>query len=289
MRSEKEMMDIIMNKALSDERIRAVTMEGSRANPNAVHDSYSDFDISYYVTDIREFTGDKSWINELGDILIAQFPTDWYSHPYDYGSRDPFAFLIQFADGSRIDLTLSDVTNISQEAENKEPRIVLLNKDNFPYLLPLQAEDAFFLRPPEEKEFLDTCNEFRWLSLYISKGVCREELYYAKHAYDVLIMPMFLKMLNWRIGTEHGFRVTTGSSCKYLKRFLSTEEMERFQGIFPNGRYENICRCLFLIYDYFHESAGRVAGHFQFYYDRMEIQRVRQFLEDRFHEKGFFI
>ena len=119
MRSEKEMMDIIMNKALSDERIRAVTMEGSRANPNAVHDSYSDFDISYYVTDIREFTGDKSWINELGDILIAQFPTDWYSHPYDYGSRDPFAFLIQFADGSRIDLTLSDVTNISQEAENK--------------------------------------------------------------------------------------------------------------------------------------------------------------------------
>ena len=50
MRSEKEMMDIIMNKALSDERIRAVTMEGSRANPNAVHDSYSDFDISYYVT-----------------------------------------------------------------------------------------------------------------------------------------------------------------------------------------------------------------------------------------------
>ena len=66
----------------------------------------------------------------------------------------------------------------------------------------------------EEKEFLDTCNEFRWLSLYISKGVCREELYYAKHAYDVLIMPMFLKMLNWRIGTEHGFRVTTGSSCR---------------------------------------------------------------------------
>lgn len=117
----------------------------------------------------------------------------------------------------------------------------------------------------------------------------REELYYAKNAYDVLIMPMFLKMLNWRIGTEHGFRVTTGSSCKYLKRFLSTEEMERFQGIFPDGSYENICRCLFLMYDYFHESAGRVAGHFHFYYDRMEIQRVRQFLEDRFHEKGFFI
>lgn len=286
MRSEKEMMDIIMGKALSDERIRAVTMEGSRANPNAMHDIYSDFDISYYVTDIREFTGDKSWIKELGDILIVQFPTDWYSHPYDYSSRDPFAILIQFADGSRIDLTLQDVSNISQETENNEPRIVLLNKDNFPSMLPLQTEAAFFIRPPEEKEFLDTCNEFRWLSLYVSKGVCREELYYAKHAYDVLIMPMFLKMLNWKIGTEHGFRITTGSSCKYLKHFLTSEEMKRFQSIFPDGSYENICRCLFLMYDYFHESAGCVAGHFHFFYDNIEIQRVRKFLENRFREKG---
>ena len=55
-RSFDEMMDLILEKARSDERIRAVTMEGSRANANAVHDAYSDFDISYYVRDIRDFT-----------------------------------------------------------------------------------------------------------------------------------------------------------------------------------------------------------------------------------------
>ena len=48
-RSYDEMMSLIMEKARSDERIRAVTMEGSRANKNAVHDEYSDFDICYYV------------------------------------------------------------------------------------------------------------------------------------------------------------------------------------------------------------------------------------------------
>ena len=37
---------------------------------------------------------DREWIHRLGDILIVQCPTDWYSHPYDYSSRDPFAFLI---------------------------------------------------------------------------------------------------------------------------------------------------------------------------------------------------
>lgn len=144
MRTEKEMLDMILETADADARIRAVTMEGSRANPNAVHDEYSDFDITFFVTDVREFTRDKEWIHRLGDILIVQCPTDWYSHPYDYSSRDPFAFLIQFADGNRIDLTLRDVGLISGEAENKEPRIVLLNKDNFPSLLPIESEEAFF-------------------------------------------------------------------------------------------------------------------------------------------------
>ena len=34
MRTEKEMMDLIINTAKEDERIRAVIMNGSRVNPN---------------------------------------------------------------------------------------------------------------------------------------------------------------------------------------------------------------------------------------------------------------
>lgn len=59
MRSAEEMLKLIMDKAENDERIRAVTMEGSRSNENATHDKYSDFDICYFVNDIREFTKDK--------------------------------------------------------------------------------------------------------------------------------------------------------------------------------------------------------------------------------------
>ena len=287
MRTEREMLDRILEISGADERIRAVTMEGSRANPNAVRDEYSDFDITFFAADVREFTRDKEWIHRLGDILIVQCPMDWYSHPYDYGSREPFAFLIQFADGNRIDLTLRDVSRIAEEEENREPRIVLLNKDNFPSLLPLGTEEAFFIQPPGEMEFYNTCNEFRWVCLYVSKGVCRKELYYAKHAYDVLAIPMFLKMLNWKVGIIHDFQVSTGSSCKYLKRFLSEEEMTRFRDIFPGGDYEDICRRLFLMYDYFNELAGFVAEHFGFVHDAAETYRVRRFLEERLVLSGF--
>ena len=38
MRSEKEMLDLIIRTAQDDVRIRAVIMNGSRANPNAPRD-----------------------------------------------------------------------------------------------------------------------------------------------------------------------------------------------------------------------------------------------------------
>lgn len=281
MRPEQEIMDLIMKKAIEDERIRGVSMDGSRANRNAVHDIYSDFDIVYYVTDVREFTKDKSWIQYFGEILIVQCPVDWYSHPYDYNSHDTFAYLIQFEDGNRIDLTIVDIRNIEKESLNQEPRIILLNKDNLKELIPVEDEREFFIKKPEVMEFNNTCNEFRWLCIYISKGLCREELYYAKYAFDVLVMNMFIKMLNWKIAADHLFQVTTGSHSKYLKRYLSEEEMSRFQAIFPSGEYEDIWNKLFIMYDYFAELEAYVAEKLGYSITIEETERVRQFIWNR--------
>ncbi|HEX2945965.1 MAG TPA: aminoglycoside 6-adenylyltransferase [Clostridia bacterium] len=281
MRTEAEMLKLIMKKAVEDERIRAVTMDGSRANKNAVHDKYSDFDIVYIVKDVREFTRDKSWVNYFGDILIVQYPADWYKHPYDYGGHDSFAYLMQFADGNRIDLTVVDVRNIDKEKRNTEPRLVLLNKDNFSELVPIDSEEAFHIKPPSGMEFQNTCNEFRWLSIYVTKGLCRDEFYYARYIYEVPLAEMFMKMLNWKIGVKHEFSVSTGAHGKYLKRFLTAGEMSRVQGIFPSGRYEDIWDKLFLMYDYFDELETEVAYALDFQCDKRETNRVRDFLVER--------
>ena len=280
-RSYDEMMELIMKKAHEDERIRAVTMEGSRANANAVHDQYSDFDICYFVSDIREFTKDPGWIKYFGEILIVQCPADRYDQPYDYNSHEQFNYLIQFADGNRIDLSLIDMRNIEGERENDEPRMILLDKDGYEALSPVDNEEAFYIDEPTEKEYEDTCNEFRWVILYVTKGLCRREIYYAKHIYDVYVMDMFIKMINWKVAVDHDFQVTTGSSSKYLKRFLSAEEMERFQSIFPNGQYDDIWEKLFILYDYFSELAEYVAGKLGFVFDAEETRRVREFMERR--------
>ncbi len=285
MRTEKEMMNLIMNKAIHDERIRAVALDGSRAAKSATHDKYCDFDIVYIVTDIREFTKDPSWINTFGEILIVQCPADWYSHPYDYSSHENYNYLIQFTDGNRIDLTLIEVSHITNERNNIEPRIVLLNKDNFKELNAVSDESIYFIKKPGALEFFNTCNEFRWLSLYISKGLCRHELYYAKYAYDVLIMEMFLKMLNWKVAVERNFTVSTGDHSKYLKRYLSEEEMKRFHSVFPDGQYEDIWDKLFLLYDYFADLESYVAAELDYSTNKEETRSVREFLERRKKEK----
>jgi len=285
LRSEKEMMKIIMQKAHEDDRIRAVAMDGSRANSNAIIDNYSDFDIVYFVKDVREFTKDKTWIEYFGEILIVQYPEDWYASPYNYDSHDNFAYLIQFEDGNRIDLTIVDIRNISKEVENKEPRIVLLNKDNFKELKPVDGEEAYYIKPPTKMEFYNTCNEFRWISIYISKGLCREEFYYARYCYEVIAMKMFMKMINWKIGIDFKFNVTTGSHNKYLKHFLSTDEMQRLQNLFPSGEYEDMWNKLLKMYNYFAELAILVSSHFNYVYDEEETVRVKAFIEKRKAER----
>ena len=63
MRTEKEMYDLIISIAQSDERIRAVYLNGSRTNPNVPKDIFQDYDVVYVVTETKPFIVDKDWIH----------------------------------------------------------------------------------------------------------------------------------------------------------------------------------------------------------------------------------
>ena len=54
------MLDLIINTAIEDERIRAVIMNGSRVNPNVKRDCFQDYDIMYVVNDIQSFTSNHN-------------------------------------------------------------------------------------------------------------------------------------------------------------------------------------------------------------------------------------
>lgn len=53
MRTEKEIYDLVLNFAFQDERIRIVTLEGSRTNVNIPKDNLQDYDITFFVIDMQ--------------------------------------------------------------------------------------------------------------------------------------------------------------------------------------------------------------------------------------------
>ncbi|MCR5595396.1 MAG: aminoglycoside 6-adenylyltransferase [Lachnospiraceae bacterium] len=281
MASYEEMYEMIIKTVAEDDRIRAATMEGSGVTAGAVHDEFSDFDITFFVSDIREFTGDRDYMKRFGDILIMQTPDDWYEEPYDYSGKQRFAYLTQYKDGNRIDLTFIDVSDIHEQAGFNEPRTVLVNKDIFPELTDINSDEIFRIQKPGEFEYFNTVNEFRWISNYVTKGLCRHEFYYAKRMMDKYMMDMFMKMINWKVGVDNDFTVSTGACSKYLKKYLSEEEMTRFMGIFASGEYEDMWNKLFLMYDFFEELAVYVAKKLDFKYDPEEARNVREFMEAR--------
>ncbi|XGB43247.1 MAG: aminoglycoside 6-adenylyltransferase [Nodosilinea sp. LVE1205-7] len=126
MRSEQEILELILNTAKNDDRIRAVIMNGSRANPNAPQDLFQDFDILYLVTQVEPFTNDPKWIHRFGELMILQMPEAMQDPPPE--NDGSFTYLMQFTDGNRIDLSLLAIAQFNP-LKNDSLSVLLLDKD----------------------------------------------------------------------------------------------------------------------------------------------------------------
>lgn len=78
MRTEEQMMKLILDTAKEDERILAVYMNGSRTNPNAPKGIFQDYDIVYVVTETESFQKDRTWIDRFGERLFMQYPEEGF-------------------------------------------------------------------------------------------------------------------------------------------------------------------------------------------------------------------
>ena len=112
MRTEQEMYDLMIGTAQADERIRGVYMNGSRTNPNVPRDIFQDYDVVYVVTENKPFYEDKNWIDIFGERLYMQCPDELdKSVGMDVDFDKCYGWLIQLADGNRIDLHVEPTWN----------------------------------------------------------------------------------------------------------------------------------------------------------------------------------
>ena len=267
MRTESEMLNLILQTAKEDARIRAVYMNGSRTNPNAMRDIFQDYDVVYVVTETASFIADERWIDRFGARLYMQLPEKHEAH-----TEECWGWLVQFADGNRLDLHVVTEKYANREIVTERLCRILLDKDGLLPEMPESTDADFWVKQPTEERFLSVCNEFWWCLNNVAKGIWREEVPYVQDMVNGVIRPQLVQMLSWKIGKKTNFSVSVGKSGKDMHRWLSKEEWGRFLSTYAAGSissmkasYTEMCRL-------FDETAREVAGAFGFSYHAEEAK-----------------
>ena len=267
------MLDLILQTAKTLQ-VKAVAMSGSRTNQNAPKDEFQDYDVVYVVDDFDNLMSDLSWLDYFGKRIIEQEVVLDHRRLY----------LMLFEDGNRIDLTLCPKDHIQEWVDSEAGFTVLEDPEHLfePYS---QNLERYWTSPATETNFVKSCNEFWWVSAYVVKGICRNQLIYATdHLYGIC-QQEFLKILAWQVESAR-WKVDIGKNYKYLFQYLPAEKEKEFSNLLDFSSIEKLSQSLLATMQLFHREAQRLAQKLGFDYDKEVAEKMIQYAEERVKKFG---
>lgn len=277
MRSEQQIYDTILNYARADERIRMVTLEGSRTNSNIRPDAFQDYDITFFVTDMESFTADDAWLDLFGERLIMQKPEDMELFPAE---ESGFSYLMLFCDDVKMDLTLLPLDYTDEYFTRDKLVKLLLDKDGRISQPPVPTDIDYHLRRPTGRMFDDCCNEFWNTATYVVKGLCRREILFAIDHMNEIVRKELLRMISWKVGIEQGFDFSLGKNYKFLDRHIPeglwNRLMSTYRMDFYGQMWESLEQCLALFREISAEVAQRLGYPYPPYDEKISAYVIRQ-------------
>ncbi|MFL0248590.1 aminoglycoside 6-adenylyltransferase [Candidatus Clostridium stratigraminis] len=280
MRTEKEMFELILSVAKRDNRVRAVYMNGSRANPNVKKDIFQDYDIVYVVEETESFIIDDGWTKIFGEPIIFQEPDKldkMQGRKVDF--KNSYTYLMQFTDGNRIDLHIQTKEMLLKEYGTDKLTIPLLDKDNLLPQIPAPSDEDYWVKKPTYGQFFSRCNNFWWVAPYCAKGLWRKEILFTIDVMNSYVRQELLTMLNWFVGTKTEFKISTGKANKYLKEYLDSDIWKRLMITFNMSDYDSSWNALITTCDLFAEIAPKVGKVFEYEYNYDEAKRSFAFIK----------
>ena len=268
MRTDKEILGLILQIA-KKLQVDAVALSGSRTNQKIQTDEFQDYDVVYVVDDIDNLTSDLSWLDQFGKRILEQEVTLGHRRLY----------LMLFEDGNRIDLTLCSKDHINEWVDSEAGFTVLKDeKGLFEAYLP--NPKRYWTAPPSEEEFTASCNEFWWVSAYVVKGICRNQLIYATdHLYGICQQEL-LKILAWQVASDRGV-VDIGKNYKYLFNYLLSEKEKEFSALLDFSSLDKITQSLLATMEFFHQEAQYLAQKLGFKYEKEVAERMIEYAKER--------
>ena len=268
MRTDQEMLGLILQIA-KKLQVDAVALSGSRTNPKAPKDEFQDYDVVYLVENFEELISDLSWLDQFGKRVIEQEVTLGHRRLY----------LMLFEDGNRLDLTLCPEDHIQEWVESEADFTVLEDtKGLFETYSP--SPERYWITPATETDFEKSCNEFWWVSAYVVKGICRNQVIYATdHLYGICQQEL-LKVLAWQVASDRG-KVDVGKNYKYLFNYLPAEKKKEFSNLLDFSSLDKIIQSLLATMQIFHQEAQSLSQKMGFKYEKEVAEKMIQYAEEK--------
>ncbi len=276
MRSDNEVLEAVVSWGKENKDVRTILLTGSRANPAARVDLFSDYDIELVVNNPNLYLNNEAWLTAFGEPLaIIRVDETFYLR------------MITYTNYVRIDFRVYSLKEFKHAAELvKVPPNwdigyrVLLDKDGLTNTMKPPTHTSYIITKPIEEEFLAVITDFWWDTVYVAKSLWREELFYAKYMLDNIIRFSYLqKMIEWYIGMQHNWQVTTNKNGRYFKKYLDKKTWTALENTFCGSDIAQNWDALFQTLHLFRKLATMLATAMNYTYPYQLDNNITRYLQ----------
>lgn len=253
-RKPADVLETIKRWAKDEDVVRTVILTGSRAQPHAVLDALSDYDLVVYATDLSAFSKGDEWLSAFGEVMVR-----WPRMPRSTLREDWITRLVLFSDGVRIDFQIGPVSPLVL-GDLDAGYEVLVDKDGATASLQAPTHSAYHVARPSYEAYASLVNDFWWDATYVAKYLRRDELPFAAHMLGQMLRDRFLRMiLEWDLGCKSGWTSNAGVHGRYLKRLLEPAQYEEYLSTYAGAEIEENWAAFFNLLKLFRKLAMQVG------------------------------
>ncbi len=267
----------VLDRALEDDRIRVVMLNGSRANLKGDIDAMSDVDIVYYVSDYESIIKEHAFFTSFGDVLISQEKSEQLFP--EISTFLGYIYMMQFKDGTRLDLSVVSVNDLNESIQSKDYYKVLLDKDSRTESMVLPNTDVFTISKPSKAYFQAAVKQFYWVSVYVIKGVNRKMYPYAVKHLDIL-REALEAMISWYIGCTNDWNIELGKAGRHYAKYLSEEQYALYIESFALANKASIYKALSNMMRLF-KAMNDVVSEAMKYEKKVDHEVIVRYLEEQ--------
>ena len=242
MNAYMELIDRLLNYCEENSMVDGVLMIGSRARKERPGDAYADVDLALVVNDPEYFLSSDEWLSSIGNVKISFLERSFLSlqeHRILFGNGIDADIIILPTDMCEQILSSKLVISILQKGYK-----ILLDKTGVlghcTADLPEESPSLY----PDEKEFLDTVNDFWFHLVWTMKKLQRGELWAAKSCLDHYMKQKLLWMMECCMRIRKGPEYNTWYGGRFLEFWLDDDILDDLSSVFSGYSHADMLRAL---------------------------------------------